>query len=45
MVFGGGRIDKPQVRHTKKKIQKTQITKIRNKRGDSTTDSIAIKRN
>lgn len=38
------KIDKPLVRLTKGKREKTQITNIRNQRGDITTDPTDVKR-
>ena len=36
------KIDKPLARHIKKKRQKTQINRIRNERGEVTTDTAEI---
>lgn len=36
--------DKPLARVTRKKVEETQITNVKNERGDITTDCIAIKR-
>ena len=38
------KIDKPLARHIKKKRQRTQINKIRNEKGEITTDTTEILR-